>query len=800
MSDNTVQWNIQTRADMVGVETAAKGLTLLESSGRKAAQATQSVTQASQQAAQGLDKVDKSSRSAGGGMEAFGQRSMAAFTTLGSIVGVVSGVRQAMSGVIDVMGQAGRMNDLSTMTGEGIGNLVVMQRMLENSGRSGADIAPLFARIAKAVDDAGRKSSPAAQAFQVLGINVQNFARLSPAEKVEALQQAVSGLEDPLQRAQVAIKLFGTAGTELLPLLTSTDGFARARKEVGSLGEQMEASAERLAKGGDDVKQLGLRYQAAMVQVAEWALPTLNRVTEVMEKVPTGALAAGLAAVSLAAGGAAVAFGYMQVQSLVKSSLEWITTLARIRLGLQSEESAVRSLIRTYHQLALSKQAAGRASAGGVAGVGRGLAGVAGVGLAAAAAVPAIVEYGSQMNALDKLRSEADQALLRMVDSLGKSGSYASSEDSRQQALGMIATQLADIQRQQADRPGWLDQTAHFFGFGVEGLEYSGDALEEAAQKLKDAAAKIEKMTPEQIRQNALTGAEKEWETHQAATAERLQELAKLREKLTAGTNFALADDALVADFETAEDPAERRRLLRERARLLSRTVGDGEATSPEELVEEMQAKVTALQRNLTRADASTTDEQMQAWAKQLEGLRDYLAAARQLQAAYRAEEAAEARTAAEENFRAREWQLEQEERALIKAREAGMVSEADYLRRRKELLRDQEDAKALGAGKPFDQIAYERGLAKLDDEAEARRKSAEGTAGSWRDKLDSAQRGTAGDRLAQIGGFLGSSVMAPLNYARRTADAVEKMLNEQKATNQLLRTTSTGSFEGGLA
>jgi hypothetical protein len=153
------------------------------------------------------------------------QKSKAPLDQMGdSLVRVAAGI-QVFSAAMGAAGAAfakfsERMNagerllHLSQITGEAVSGIVELQHALAANGMSAESVSTIFARFAKAIEDAQSPTSEAARAFAALGLRVSDLKALTATEQIKTLQKAISALPTASARATAAMKIFGRAGAE----------------------------------------------------------------------------------------------------------------------------------------------------------------------------------------------------------------------------------------------------------------------------------------------------------------------------------------------------------------------------------------------------------------------------------------------------------------------------------------------------------------------------------------------------------------------------------------------------------
>ena len=128
-------------------------------------------------------------------------------------------------------------------------------------GLSGADISSMEAgmkTLTKQMTSAAGGSKESAEAFKTLGVSVKNTdgSLRSQEEVMWETLNALQGVENQTEKAALANKLFGKAGTELIPLLNSEQGSIEdLRNEANQLG--IVLSEDMVKSGAELSDQIG---------------------------------------------------------------------------------------------------------------------------------------------------------------------------------------------------------------------------------------------------------------------------------------------------------------------------------------------------------------------------------------------------------------------------------------------------------------------------------------------------------------------------------------------------------------
>ena len=129
---------------------------------------------------------------------------------------------------------------------------------------------------------ASQGSALAQAAFDGIGLSVADLQNKSPAERFAAITDAIAGLPTEAEKSAAAVKLFGKAGAELLPLFAAGAGaVSDATKEAHAFGMALTNAQ------GKDVEAMNdafTRAQAAITgivtQVTAYLAPSIQGVAD----------------------------------------------------------------------------------------------------------------------------------------------------------------------------------------------------------------------------------------------------------------------------------------------------------------------------------------------------------------------------------------------------------------------------------------------------------------------------------------------------------------------------------------
>lgn len=130
-----------------------------------------------------------------------------------------------------------------------------------------------------------------AKAFQILGINVQQFSKMSGTEQLKLVNERMSALPPSLTKTRIAAELFGKSGTKMLPLFTKgalgIGAMEKAAKEFlpsmkgGSKGlEEMELSEAKLSLATTGLKlRIGMALIPILSALMKWFTKLYDNIT-----------------------------------------------------------------------------------------------------------------------------------------------------------------------------------------------------------------------------------------------------------------------------------------------------------------------------------------------------------------------------------------------------------------------------------------------------------------------------------------------------------------------------------------
>ena len=213
-------------------------------------------------------------------------------SSLGGLASVALGTTSALAGVQSGLALGGEFNDLSARTGQSVRDLVVFRRALDNAGVGGANAAQYIGLLQKAIAGLNEEGNRTDDAFTRLGIDPQKLKNLGVSEQISALTAGFARIENPAERAALAMQLFGRSGAQMLQLIGDPTAMAVAGREAGRLADRLQQDASKFDEMGDRLSNVKVKMEEFWVVAAEKALPTLEKIAAVIEGINPGPLAA----------------------------------------------------------------------------------------------------------------------------------------------------------------------------------------------------------------------------------------------------------------------------------------------------------------------------------------------------------------------------------------------------------------------------------------------------------------------------------------------------------------------------
>lgn len=227
----------------------------------------------------GLNAASKHLKSFGTGFAAVG----AGITAAGA--GILGPLLKMTDMFIDT---SSVLYDMSQRTGLSVARISELAHAAEQSGTSIESVETGVRKMQKSITDATHGSKSAAKAFADLGLKAKELAKLTPEEQFDAVAKSIAAIEDPTQRAGMAMKVFGKSGTELLPMIEDLDALSEEARRMGfTIEDDAAASAESL---GDMLGNLMKTVKFTALNIGSALVPAITAIVKPIQLVATKVL------------------------------------------------------------------------------------------------------------------------------------------------------------------------------------------------------------------------------------------------------------------------------------------------------------------------------------------------------------------------------------------------------------------------------------------------------------------------------------------------------------------------------
>jgi len=184
-----------------------------------------------------------------------------------AIGGAITGAFGAAATAFATTGAA--LDDMSKRTGVGVTALSELKFAAEQSGSDLETVEKAIRGMSKFMLGAERGTASMAQTLGDLGLSLDSLAGKSPEQQFQILSEAIARVDDPSRRAALAMKVFGKAGSDLLPLFAEgTAGLAAFKDAAHEAGVVMSTEDATAAAALDDAMgKLKTQLGGVVVQI-----------------------------------------------------------------------------------------------------------------------------------------------------------------------------------------------------------------------------------------------------------------------------------------------------------------------------------------------------------------------------------------------------------------------------------------------------------------------------------------------------------------------------------------------------
>lgn len=180
--------------------------------------------------------------------------------------------------------QAAALHELSQKTGATVETLSVLAFAAKRADVSMDQVSIGFKGMAISLGNLRDGQEKTVAAYQRLGFTAESFKGLNPEQTFLKLAVAVGAVKDETERAEIAQRVFGRAGSQLVPLLEdlATNGFAKTREEAEKFnavisGETADA-ADKVKDDWHDIQNIFTSLARLSIPLLADAMRSLNQV------------------------------------------------------------------------------------------------------------------------------------------------------------------------------------------------------------------------------------------------------------------------------------------------------------------------------------------------------------------------------------------------------------------------------------------------------------------------------------------------------------------------------------------
>lgn len=175
---------------------------------------------------------------------------------------------------------------LSDRLGIATESLVGLQHAADLSGVSAESLTGGLEKMLKTIGDAASEGGAGAAALDKLGLSADALANMPTDQAFGEIAQGLSEIQNPAERARVAMDIFGKSGQQLLPMmLQGREGIAAAMEEAQKLGLTFSrVDAAKVEAANDAMTRLQKVFigaaQTLAIQLAPFIEVAATKLTE----------------------------------------------------------------------------------------------------------------------------------------------------------------------------------------------------------------------------------------------------------------------------------------------------------------------------------------------------------------------------------------------------------------------------------------------------------------------------------------------------------------------------------------
>jgi hypothetical protein len=213
---------------------------------------------------------------------------------IGGITSKLGGMKAAVAGLVgvasfgvmakNVLDTAGKIHKLNIRLGATPEALSELRHAADLSGVSFKSLTLGLQRANRRISDAAQGSGPAAAALEELGLNASELVKLKPEQQLEAIADAMVGVENQSDKVRLAFKLFDAEGVSLLQMMQQgSAGLRQMRKDARDLGLTLtQEDVDAAAAFEDSLENLRDVFEAIVTDITIGVAPALTTAANTM--------------------------------------------------------------------------------------------------------------------------------------------------------------------------------------------------------------------------------------------------------------------------------------------------------------------------------------------------------------------------------------------------------------------------------------------------------------------------------------------------------------------------------------
>jgi hypothetical protein len=192
----------------------------------------------------------------------------------------IAAVGAGVAAVSSFAGTADALDEMSQRTGVGTTALQEFQYAAKLTGSS-------LEGVEGAIKKMQVNISLGSKAVETLGVDLSALQDMTPEEQFAKIADMISAIQDPAERAALAVKVFGKSGTDLLPMmLGGAAGLKSMADEANALGIIM---SEKAVKSGGEFKdgldKLEMALGGVVNQIGAALIPVITPLIPLFEEL-----------------------------------------------------------------------------------------------------------------------------------------------------------------------------------------------------------------------------------------------------------------------------------------------------------------------------------------------------------------------------------------------------------------------------------------------------------------------------------------------------------------------------------